>query len=202
MNCNSSQQLTDELAVNESVLSWQRMFSIYSGWKAKVCNDTWILSDFLDCEKSHNVNYTIMKLIHHIRCICLFLICSNFNCILLPNYIPGFTIFSVSEFSSLWRMCCLWWQYHETAVIKIVYLIGQCPFSEHLDNMETLLHSENAWCCVLCQQVILLGLFFQWYFDCWSLSQCPPWSISSATPRNGFQFQRNIFFTMTGLSHT
>jgi hypothetical protein len=31
------------------------------------------------------------------------------------------TVLGISEFSSLGRMCCLWWQCHEAAVIKMIY---------------------------------------------------------------------------------
>jgi hypothetical protein len=122
-----------------------------------------------------------------------FLICSNFNCILLPNYIPNITIFSVSWVQQslenvLPLVAMSWNSSNQDSVLNR----GQCPFSEHLHNMDTLLHSEN--CCVLCQQVVLLGLFFQWYCDCWSLSPCPPRSISSATPRDRFEFSGKHFF--------
>jgi hypothetical protein len=45
---------------------------------------------------------------------------STFNCILLP-------IFDVSEFNSLGRMCCPWWQCHEAPVIKMA-----CTIEEHV----------------------------------------------------------------------
>jgi hypothetical protein len=47
----------------------------------------------------------------------------SFNYIQLPNYIANITVFGVSEFSSLGRMCCSWWQCHEAAVIKMDYTI-------------------------------------------------------------------------------
>jgi hypothetical protein len=45
---------------------------------------------------------------------------SRFNFIYecLPDYIEKNTVFGISEFSRLRRLCCPWCQFHETLVIK------------------------------------------------------------------------------------
>jgi hypothetical protein len=67
-----------------------------------------------------------------------------------------------------------------------------CVFSGNLYNlMETHYTQKNAWCGMLCHQVVvLLDQFFRQYCDYWSLSPCPP--------RNGDRFRRNIFSTGWG----
>jgi hypothetical protein len=40
------------------------------------------------------------------------------------------TVFGVPTFSSLGRMCCPWWQYHEAAVIKMAHPTEHCAFLE------------------------------------------------------------------------
>jgi hypothetical protein len=58
----------------------------------EVSNDTCVKSHFLDCESSHNLSHIPIKLIHHVQYTVFKKTLSNFNCILIPNYIANIII--------------------------------------------------------------------------------------------------------------